>query len=47
MKGVPTSCIQHYATRNEMSVSDVHKKVYDNKSIEIDLTNQNTKCVFF
>ena len=30
-----------------MSVSDVYKIImYDNKSIDIDVTNQNTKCVF-
>ena len=46
MKGFPTPCIQHYATRNKMSVSDVYKELHNNKSIEIDLTNQNSKCVF-
>ena len=29
-----------------MTVSDVYKELYDNKSIEIDLANQSTKCVF-
>ena len=31
---------------NKMYVSDVYNKSYDNTSIEFDLTNQNTKCVF-
>ena len=46
MKGFPTSCIEHYAKENKISVSDVYKVLYDNKSIEIDLTTQNTKCVW-
>ena len=46
MTGFPTSCIQQYATRNKISVPDVYKKLYDNKSIKIGLTNQTTKCVF-
>ena len=46
MNGFPTSCIQHYATTNNMSVSYVYNKLYDYKSIEIDVTNQHTKCVF-
>ena len=32
--------------RNNISVSYVYKKLYDTKSIEIGLTNQNTKCAF-
>ena len=46
MKRVPTSCIGHYAKINEMSVSYVYKDMYDNKSIKIDLTSQNTKKRF-
>ena len=45
MNGFPTSCIQHYATTNNMSVSDVYKTCML-KSTEIALTNQITKCVF-
>ena len=46
MKGFPTSCIEHHAKEKEMSVLDVYKELYDNKSIRTDLTNQSTKCVF-
>ena len=46
MKGFPTSCIEYYAKGNKMLVLDVYKDLYGNKSIEIDLTNQCTKCVF-
>ena len=46
MKGFPTSCIEYYAKENQMSVLDVYKDLCENKSIEIDLTNQNTKYVF-
>ena len=45
MKGFPTPCIGYYA-KDKMSVLDVYRNLYDNKSIEIDLTNQDTKCVF-
>ena len=45
MNGFPTSCIQHYATTNNMSVSDVYKTCML-KSTEIALTNQITKFVF-
>ena len=46
MNGFPTSCIEYFAKEKEMSVPDVYKELYNNKSIEIDLTNQNTKYVF-
>ena len=46
MNGFPTSCIGHYAQQNNMSVLYVYTYLYDNKSIEIGLTNQSTKCVW-
>ena len=46
MNGFPTSCTEYYAKENKMSVLDVYKALYDNKYINIDLTNQNTKRVF-
>ena len=45
MKGFPTSCLEYYA-KEETSVLDVCKKLYGNKSIKVDFTNQSTKCVF-
>ena len=46
MNGFPTSCIEYYAKANKMTVSDVYKELYDDKSIESGSTNQSTKCVF-
>ena len=46
MKGFPTSCIEYFAKENKMTVLYVYNELCDNKSIKIDLTNQNTKYVF-
>ena len=46
MKGFPTSCIEYYAKINNIRVLDVYRKLYKNESIEIDLINDNNKCVF-
>ena len=45
MKRFPTSCNEYYAKINKISVSDVYEKLYKKESIEIDLTNDNNKCV--
>ena len=39
MKGIPTSCIQYYAEQHNISVLDVFKQLYDNKTIKFGLTN--------
>ena len=46
MKGFPTSCIEYYTKINKISVFDVGKIIYNNEYVEIDLTNDNNKCVF-
>ena len=44
--GVPTSCIERYATVHNISVKELHSTLFNNESIEFDLTNDNNKCVF-
>ena len=39
MKGIPTSCIQYYAEQHDISVLDLFKQLYGNKTIKFDLTN--------
>ena len=45
MKGIPTSCIKYYAEQHNMSVLDLFKQLYDNKTIKFDLTNDGNKFV--
>ena len=45
MKGIPTSCITYYAEQHNMSVLDVFKQLYDNKTIKFDLSNDGNKFV--
>ena len=45
MKGTPTSCIQYYAEQHNISVLDLFKQLYDNKTIKLDLTNDGNKFV--
>ena len=45
MKGIPTSCIQHYAEQHNITVLDLFKQLYDNKTIKFDLTNDGNKFV--
>jgi hypothetical protein len=45
MKGIPTPCIKYYAEQHNMSVLDVFKQLYDNKTIKFDLTNDGNKFV--
>ena len=46
MKGIPTSCIQYYSPKNDISVLDIYLQLFNGKPIEFDLTNDNNKCVF-
>ena len=45
MKGIPTSCIQHYAEQHNISVWDSYKKLYNNEVIKFALTNDGNKFV--
>ena len=45
MKGIPTSCIQYYAEQHNITVLDLFKQLYDNKTIKFDLTNDGNKFV--
>ena len=46
MKGIPTSCIEYYATVHNISVLELYSQLFDGMSIGFDLTNDNNKCVF-
>ena len=45
MKGIPTPCIKYYAEQHNITVLDVFKQLYDNKTIKFDLTNDGNKFV--
>ena len=45
MKGIPTPCIKYYAQQKSITVLDVYEKLFKNKTIKFDLTNDNTKLV--
>ena len=45
MKGIPTSCFEYYAKVHNISVEEIYSKLFNNESIEFDLTNDNNKCV--
>ena len=45
MKGIPTPCIKYYAEQHNISVLDLFKQLYDNKTIKFDLTNDGNKFV--
>ena len=45
MKGIPTPWMQYYTKQNNISVFDVYKQVYNNKSIKLDVTNDGNKFV--
>ena len=45
MKGIPTPCIKYYATQNNISVLDVYKQLYNNKSIKFALTNDGNQFI--
>ena len=46
MKGIPTSCIQYYAEQHKISVLYVYKKLYNNETINFDLTNDGNTFVW-
>ena len=45
MRGIPTPRIKYYAKQNNTIVLDVYKKLYNNKEIKFDLTNDGNKFV--
>ena len=45
LKGIPTSCIEYHAEKQKLSVLDIYKDFYNNKTIEFDLTNNGNKFV--
>ena len=45
MNGTPTPCIKYYAQKKGITVLDVYKKVFNNKTIKFDLMNDSTKFV--
>ena len=45
MKGIPIPCIKYYAQKKGITVLDVYKQLFKNKTIKFDLTNDNTKFV--
>ena len=46
MKGIPTSCIECYAKVHNISVKEIYSQLFNNESIEFDLTDDNNKYVF-
>ena len=45
MKGIPTPCIKYYAQQKGITVLDVYKKLFKNKTRKLDSNNGNTKFV--
>ena len=45
MKGIPTPCIKYFAEQHNMSVLDLFKQLYDNRTIKFDLINGGNKFV--
>ena len=45
MRGIPTSCIKYEADKNDITVLDIYKRLYEGKLFKFDLTNQGTKFV--
>ena len=45
MKGIPTPCTKYYAEQHNLTVSDVYTKLFNNKTIKFDLTNDGNKLV--
>ena len=45
MKSIPTPCIKYRAEQHNLTVLDLCKKLYDNKTIRFDLTNDGNKFV--
>ena len=45
MKSIPTPCIKYYAQQKGITVLEVYKRLFKNKTIKFDLTNDNIKLV--
>ena len=45
LRGIPTSCIKYEADKNDITVLDIYKRLYEGEPFEFDLTNQGTKFV--
>ena len=45
MKGIPTPCTKYYAEQHNLSVLDLFKQLYDNKTVKFDLTNDGNNFV--
>ena len=45
MKGIPTPCIKYYAQQKGITGLDVYKKLFNNKTIKLDLSNDNIRIV--
>ena len=45
MKGIPTACIKYFAEQHKLTVLDLYKQLYDNKTIKFDLINDGNTLV--
>ena len=45
LKGIPTPCIKYYAEQHNITVLDVYTKLFNNKTIKFDLTNDGKELV--
>ena len=45
MKGISTTCIKYYADQHNIAVVDVYSKLFNNKTIKFDLTNDGNGFV--
>ena len=45
MRGIPTSCIKYEADKNNITVLDIYKRLFNGEAIQFDLTNDNSKFV--
>ena len=45
MKGIPAPCIEYYAEQHNLTALDVYTKLFNNKTIKFDLTNDGNKFV--
>ena len=45
MKGIPTSCVKYYADQHNITALDMYTKLFNNKTIKLDLTNDGNKIV--
>ena len=44
-KGIPAACIRYFAEQHNRAVLDLYKKVYGNKTIKFDFTNDGNRFV--